>query len=73
MCLAVPAKIYELHESEMATIELSGLKKKISIALVPEVKIGDYVVVHVGYALSVMDEEEANLTLKSLEKMNEIY
>lgn len=64
MCLAVPARIVEidLHEAR-ATVALGAVKKDISLALLEQVGIGDYVLVHVGFALSVISEDEAQRTL----------
>jgi hydrogenase expression/formation protein HypC len=64
MCLALPARVVALLGSEMATIDLGGIRKKVSIALVPEVEVGDYVIVHVGYAIGMLDPEEAEATLR---------
>ena len=64
MCLALPARVVALLGPEMATIDLGGIRKKVSIALVPEVGVGDYVIVHVGYAIGMLDPEEAAATLK---------
>lgn len=64
MCLALPARVVALLGPEMATIDLGGIRKKVSIALVPEVGVGDYVIVHVGYAIGMLDPEEAEATLK---------
>jgi hydrogenase expression/formation protein HypC len=64
MCLALPARVVALLGSEMATIDLGGIRKKVSIALVPEVEVGDYVIVHVGYAIGMLHPEEAEATLK---------
>lgn len=64
MCLALPARVVALLDLETATIDLGGIRKKISIALVPEVQVGDYVIVHVGYAIGMLDPEEAEATLK---------
>ena len=64
MCLALPARVIALSGVEMATIDLGGIRKIISIALVPEVRVGDYVIVHVGYAIGMLDPEEAEATLK---------
>ena len=64
MCLALPARVVALLNLETVTIDLGGIRKKISIALVPEVQVGDYVIVHVGYAIGMLDPEEAEATLK---------
>jgi hydrogenase expression/formation protein HypC len=63
MCLALPARIVELHAPDMALIELGAVRKTISVALVPEAQVGDYVIVHVGHAIGLLDEAEALATL----------
>ena len=64
MCLAIPARIVELREAPQAMIDLGGVRKEISLALVPEAGVGDYVIVHVGYALHRLDPAEAARTLE---------
>jgi hydrogenase expression/formation protein HypC len=56
----------------MGKVSFGGIKKNVCLELVPEVKIGNYVIVHVGFAISMMDEEEAQETLKLIEQMNEL-
>ena len=63
MCLAIPAKVVELRAGDQAIIDLSGVRKDISLALVEGVAPGDYVIVHVGYALQKLDPQEAAKTL----------
>lgn len=63
MCLALPCRIVELRDDEKAVIDVSGMRKEISLALVEDVGVGDYVIVHVGYALTRLDPEEAEKTL----------
>ena len=63
MCLALPALVVELLEDEQALIELGGVRKPCSMALLDGVAVGDYVIVHVGYALTRLDPEEAAKTL----------
>jgi hydrogenase expression/formation protein HypC len=63
MCLALPARVVELLDAEQAIVDLGGVRKSISIALVPETRVGDYVVVHVGHAIGMLDEDEAQATL----------
>ncbi|KVW93486.1 HypC/HybG/HupF family hydrogenase formation chaperone [Thiobacillus denitrificans] len=63
MCLALPARIVELIGTEGAIVELGGVRKTISIALVPDALPGDYVIVHVGHAIGRLDVEEAQATL----------
>ena len=64
MCLAIPAKITELDGDDMAVVALEGIKKRISTALVEDLAIGDYVLVHVGYALHKVSPDEAARTLQ---------
>lgn len=63
MCLAIPARVVEINANELAVVDLGGAKKEISLALVEDVQVGDYVIVHVGYALTRLDPEEAEKTL----------
>jgi hydrogenase expression/formation protein HypC len=63
MCLALPARVVELTGPETARIELGGVRKEISIALVDDVAVGDYLIVHAGYALTRLDPDEAQKTL----------
>ena len=63
MCLALPVRVVELAADDHAVIELGGIRKQISLALVDDVQIGDYVILHVGYALSKLDAAEAEKTL----------
>jgi len=68
MCLAIPALVKSIDGNE-AEAEIGGIGRKISILLTPEVKVGDYVLLHTGYAINVVDEEEAMETLKLFEEM----
>ena len=63
MCLAIPARIVELLDGDQCRVELGGVRKEISLALVDGAAVGDYVIVHVGFALSRLDPEEAEQTL----------
>ena len=63
MCLALPVRVVELVGESDATVDLGGIRKQISLALVDGVVPGDYVILHVGYALSRLDPEEAERTL----------
>ena len=63
MCLAIPAKVVTLEADDMAVVALEGVKKRISVALLDEVAVGDYVLIHVGYALHRVSPEEAARTL----------
>ncbi len=63
MCLAIPAQVVELRDGDNAVVDLAGVRKEISLALVDHVAVGDYVIVHVGYALNKLDPDEAAKTL----------
>ena len=63
MCLAIPARVVALPEPDTALIDVGGVRKRVSLALVEGVAIGDYVIVHVGYALTRLDPDEAERTL----------
>jgi len=65
MCLAIPARVVDLPEPGMALVDVGGVQKRISLALVDGVACGDYVIVHVGYALARLDPEEAQRTLET--------
>ncbi|HRD92895.1 MAG TPA: HypC/HybG/HupF family hydrogenase formation chaperone [Accumulibacter sp.] len=63
MCLALPCRIVELRPDQQALIDVAGVGKEVSLALVDDIAVGDYVIVHVGYALTRLDPEEAEKTL----------
>ena len=63
MCLAIPARVIEIFGADRARIELSGVQKEISLSLVEDVAVGDYVIVHVGFAIGKLDPQEAEETL----------
>lgn len=70
MCLAIPGKIESFEENSspvMGKVNFGGIKKSICFDLLPEAAIGDYVLVHVGFAISIVDEEDAKETLRMLE------
>ena len=72
MCLAVPGKILEIDEANpmrMAKVDFGGIVRDVSLAYVPDTRVGDYVVVHAGFAISQLDEEEALETFKLLEEI----
>jgi hydrogenase expression/formation protein HypC len=64
MCLAIPAQVIEIKDHEHAVVDMGGVRKQISTALLDEVAVGDYVIIHVGYALNRLDPDEAEETLK---------
>ena len=69
MCLAVPAKIISIQDA-LAKVELSGVTKDVSLMLLPEAQVGDYVLVHAGFAMQTVDEKEAEETYALLDEMN---
>lgn len=71
MCLGVPGKVVELKEHMVGVVDIQGNQVSISIALTPEVKVGDHVLVHAGFAMEIIDEEQAMETLALLDEMME--
>jgi len=71
MCLAIPALVKSIDGS-MAEVDVAGVSRQVSIQLTPEVKVGDYVLLHTGYAINVIDEAEAEETLKLLREISEV-
>jgi hydrogenase expression/formation protein HypC len=79
MCLAVPGKIISIHDAangspleKTGRVNFSGIVKEVSLAYVPDAQVGDYVIVHVGFALSKVDEEEAQRVFEYLDEMGEL-
>lgn len=76
MCLAVPGKIVSIEGDDPIVrdgkVNFGGVVKRVNLSLVPEAKIGDYVLVHVGLALSIVDEEEANQVFEFLKTIGEL-
>jgi len=72
MCLAIPAKIVSIEESGMALAEIEGVTRRVSLQLLEEPKVGDWVIIHAGYAIDRIDEEEAKETLNMLEGLGGI-
>jgi hydrogenase expression/formation protein HypC len=73
MCLAVPGKIIEIYENaglKMGKIDFGGVTREACLAYVPEAKIGDYTIIHVGFALNLLDEAEALETLQLLDEIS---
>lgn len=68
MCLAIPALIKSVDGME-AEAEIGGISRRISLQLTPEARVGDYAIVHTGYAISIMDQKEAEETLRILDEM----
>ncbi|MCK9388954.1 MAG: HypC/HybG/HupF family hydrogenase formation chaperone [Sulfuritalea sp.] len=71
MCLAIPVRVIEVGADDTAIVDLGGVTKEISLALLSDVQVGDYVILHVGYALSKLDPEEAEKTLALFAEMAE--
>ena len=75
MCLAIPGKVIEFHENDgirMSKVDFGGITKEACLEYLPDVAIGDYVLVHVGFAISKVDAEEAARTYKYLEEMDQL-
>ncbi len=73
MCLAIPGEVLSVGEDPMktGTVSFAGVKKEVSLALVPEAGVGDFVIVHVGFAISKLDEEAASRTLETLASLEQ--
>jgi hydrogenase expression/formation protein HypC len=76
MCLAIPGKLKSIEGfdpvSKTGKVDFGGILKKVNLAYVPEAKVGDYVIVHVGFAISIVDEAEAMKVFEYLKEMNEL-
>jgi hydrogenase expression/formation protein HypC len=76
MCLAVPGRVLDVAGDEpilrVGRIDFGGIVKQINLAFVPEVRVGDYVLVHVGFAITVIDEAEAERVFRHLEEIGEL-
>jgi hydrogenase expression/formation protein HypC len=73
MCLAIPGKVTELYETngmKMAKIDFGGVVKEACMEYLPEIKIGDYTIIHVGFGLSILDEQEAMETMELLKQID---
>lgn len=70
MCLAIPMRLLE-RDGERGTVEVGGARSTIMLSLLPDARVGDWLVVHAGYALEILDEQEAALTLALLKQMGE--
>lgn len=71
MCLAIPALVKSIQGTE-AEVEIGGVGRRVSIYLTPEVQVGDYVLLHTGYAINIVDEKEAEETLELLRQLDEV-
>lgn len=72
MCLAVPGRITAVHEGDRADVDMLGARREVSLRLVPEAREGDYVLVHAGFGIQVIDEREAAETIRLLREMDEL-
>ncbi len=75
MCLGVPGKVVEVFEEDglrMGTVDFGGIRRKACLEYAPEVEVGHYVVIHVGFAISIVDEEEAERSYRLLEQMGNL-
>ncbi len=71
MCLAIPVLIKSIEDRE-AEVEIGGITRRISLWLTPEARVGDYALVHTGYAINILDQEEAEETLRLLREIAEL-
>ena len=72
MCLAVPGRVVSVHEADgqtMAQVDFGGLRKEVCLAYIPDVQVDEYVIVHVGFAIQRVDEQSAQETLASFDKL----
>jgi len=77
MCLAIPGKVISIEESpdqifRMGVVSFDGINREVNLSMVPEVKVNDYVLVHVGVAIQTLDEEEAMKTMEYLKELDEL-
>jgi len=75
MCLGIPGKVIEIHEQDslpMGKVEFGGITKDICLAYVPEAQVGNYVLVHAGFAISIIDEDDAHETLSYIAQIQEL-
>ena len=68
MCLALPARVIALHDEAHATVDLGGVRRRVNVMLVEDLRLDDYVLLHVGFAIAKLDPEEAARTLSLLEE-----
>ncbi len=72
MCLAIPTQVTAIDENNIATVELGGVERQISLIMTPDAQVGDYVLVHTGYAITLMDPEEAQASLEAFAELQAI-
>ena len=71
MCLAIPVRVEQILDDETALADIGGVRKEINVALIEDLAVGDYVILHVGYALNKIDPEEAERTLQLFAELDE--
>jgi len=69
MCVAVPSRVVEIQEQGLGVVDIEGVRRKVSLILLPEARVDDYVIVHAGFAIQRIDEEEAMEGLRILREM----
>ncbi len=69
MCLAIPAQIQSIDDRQMGAVVLGGVERLVSLVMTPEARVGDYVLIHTGYAIAVMDVEEAQASLDAFAEL----
>ena len=72
MCLAIPAQVKEIDEGNLATVDILGVTREISLVLTPQAEVGSYVLVHAGFAIEVVDEQFAQETLDLVKSFPEL-
>lgn len=72
MCLAIPMKISQMEDNNLATVDVMGVTRQISLDLTPQAQVGDYVLVHAGFAIEVVDEQYAQETLDLIKQFPEL-
>ena len=75
MCLAIPGQVVEIadEENHLARVEVAGVRRNVNVGLLDDIGAGDWVLIHVGFALSKVDEDEAHATLRLLQEMGDAY
>ena len=71
MCLAIPAQVKSINGYQ-AEVDIDGVTRRVSLQLTPEARVGDYVLLHTGYTISIIDEDEARETLRLLKEISEV-
>lgn len=72
MCLAIPVRVDEIIDQDTAIADIGGVRKEINVSLILGLEVGDYVILHVGYALNKLDKDEAEKTLKLFSELNDL-